>query len=496
MSPAANRRGLESDLADEVASFTHDPLGFVLFAFPWGTGELTGEPGPRTWQREVLNLVGERLAANRTANVWEAIQEAIASGHDIGKSTIVAWLVLWAMSTYENCRGVVTANTEGQLRTKTWPEVAKWHRLAINSHWFRLEATSLSSAVKGREKNWRVDIVPWSEQNTEAFAGLHNKGSRIIIIFDEASAISDKIYQVTEGVLLDDETEIIWVVCGNPTRQSGRFRDCFGRLSHRWGHRHIDSRTVEGTNKSQINKLVEDNGEDSDIVRVRVRGEFPLQSEHQLISREHVADARRRPNLFDHHVPLVAGLDLARSGSCETVLAFRCGRDARSIAWGRWRERDSVKLAGAISLMLQAINARSLRVHTIFADGGGLGGPIIDMLTHAGWPVREILNGRTATDPKLYGNKGSECWARLRDAMPTLAIPDVPELEQQLVSRNYFWDTRTNQLTLESKDVMIADGEESPDLADALALTYAEYVVPAVNIASSAGSNRCLNDLD
>jgi hypothetical protein len=374
--------------------------------------------------------------------------------------------------------------------------VAKWHRLAINSHWFRLEATKMCSVDPEHEDNWRVDIIPWSVENTEAFAGLHNEGKRILVLFDESSAIHDKIWEVADGILTDDNTEIIWPVFGNPTRQSGRFRDCFGKFKHRWVHEHIDSRTVEGTNKTYLQKLVDDWGEDHDVVRVRVRGEFPLQAEYQLISQLHVAAARRREAYFDRHQPLVAGLDLARSGTCETVLSFRCGRDARSVEWAKWQERDSVKLAGSIAMVLQDLEKKGLHVHTVFADGGGLGGPIIDMLRHNGWPIHEVLNGREATDSRHFGNKGSECWGRMRDAMETLSIPDDPILEQQLVSRNYFWDGKDSRLTLVSKDKMLAEGEESPDRADALALTYAEFVVPSPNVATTQNQNKTVNDLN
>jgi len=486
----------ETQLELQISGYQRDPLGYVLFAFPWGEGELAEHTGPREWQREELERIGKALQANAKLNVWDAIQMATASGHGIGKSALVAMVIMWAMSTFENCRGVLTANTEKQLRTKTWPEVAKWHRLAINSHWFNLEATKIEAIDPDHAKNWRIDIIPWSIANTEAFAGLHNEGKRIILVFDEASAIHDKIWEVSDGVLTDDKTEIIWLVFGNPTRQTGRFRDCFGRLKHRWDHRHIDSRNVEGTNKAQIAKLVEDEGEDSDVVRVRVKGEFPLQAEYQLISLEHVAEARRREAHFDHHQPVVAGLDFAHSGSCETVLSFRCGRDARSLPWFKWRERDSVALAGKISMVLKELRDRKVRIHTVFCDGGGLGGPIIDMLNHAGWPIREVIAGAKATQPTDYGNKTSECWGRMRDWIKGGAIPNDPELETQLISRNFFWDDKQNALTLVSKDKMISDGEESPDRADSLSLTFADFIVPELNIGIDAGRHRTTNDLD
>ena len=101
-------------------------------------------------------------------------------------------------------------------------------------------------------------------------------GKRILVITDESTTIADKVWEVIEGALTDEGTELIWIAFGNPTRNTGRFRECFGRFRHLWKTRHIDSRTVEGTNKKYLNELVETYGEDSDIVKVRVRGMFPF----------------------------------------------------------------------------------------------------------------------------------------------------------------------------------------------------------------------------
>ena len=96
--------------------------------------------------------------------------------------------------------------------------------------------------------------ITWSENNTEAIAGLHNKGRRAFALLDEASAIPDAVWETIEGALTDAGTELFWCVFGNPTRNTGRFRECFagGRFAHRWRHRQIDSRSVGMTNKAQI----------------------------------------------------------------------------------------------------------------------------------------------------------------------------------------------------------------------------------------------------
>jgi hypothetical protein len=133
-----------------IASVRHDPLAFVLFAFPWGTGALAGHDGPDTWQAEILSAVRDR-----SMNVGEAMQIAITSGHGPGKSALVAWLLLWAM-TRPDTRGVVTANTEVQLKTKTWSELAKWHRLCICRDWWMRCALACDWASR-----WKPLDIHW-----------------------------------------------------------------------------------------------------------------------------------------------------------------------------------------------------------------------------------------------------------------------------------------------------------------------------------------------
>jgi hypothetical protein len=138
-------------LSEQIGDYRYDPLGFVKFAFPWGRRgtALAGESGPEPWQCEVLERLGRGLKQRDTAPD-EAVRMAVASGHGIGKSALVAWIILWALSTLSDTRGIVTANTEGQLRTKTWPELAKWHALSVNKDWFTYTATSLHYSTRPR----------------------------------------------------------------------------------------------------------------------------------------------------------------------------------------------------------------------------------------------------------------------------------------------------------------------------------------------------------
>lgn len=473
--------GLDQVITD-LAGLSGDPYRFVLYSFPWGEPgtELERSTGPEAWQTELLCSIRDGLL---TPN--EAILQATASGHGIGKSACVSWIILWSISTYEDTRGVVTANTETQLKTKTWAELGKWYRLFIGRDLFKLTATAIFSADANHERTWRIDMVPWSERNTEAFAGLHNKGRRVVLIFDEASNIPDVIWETAEGALTDSDTQILWCVYGNPTRNTGRFKDCFGSKS-RWIKRQVDSRTVSITNKAQFAKWIQDYGEDSDFVRVRVKGTFPRAGSMQFISTELVDQAIQRDVSVHLHDPLIIGVDVARFGDDASVIAIRKGRDCRSFAARKFRSIDTMTLAGKVA---EAFH--ELRADAVFVDGGGVGGGVVDRLRQLRVPVWDIQFGAKADmpdsdEPERYANKRAEIWGALRRALRGLALPDDKELRDQLISVEYGYNQR-DEIQLERKSDMKKRGLDSPDYGDALALTFA---YPVMSSAGAGGAHQ------
>ena len=460
---------LEEQLVEDIASFTHDPLGFVLYAFDWGHGELANFPdGPDVWATEVLAEIGEKLRAGEISGISEVIQLATASGHGIGKSALVAWLIEWAMCTREDTKGLVTANTDNQLRTKTWAEVAKWHALCICKHWFKLTATSLFSTDPEHEKTWRFDMIPWSLANTEAFAGLHNQGKRILIIFDEASAIPDAIWEVIEGALTDDNTEIIWAAFGNPTQNTGRFRECFRRFRHRWSCRQVDSRTVRISNKGQIKKWVDDYGEDSDFVKIRVRGMFPKASTKQFIATDDVdaAIARvLRPEQFDF-APKILTCDPAWEGDDELVIGLRQGLNFRVLRTIEKNDND-LQVASILAGLEDQHEADA-----VFVDAG-YGTGIVSAGRTMGRTWQLVWFGGGSPDPGCL-NMRAYIWKEVRDWLKNGGAID----KNDLVLYNDLIGPETvgrpdGKIQLESKKDMKARGLPSPGRADALALSFA-----------------------
>lgn len=455
--------------ADQVielaARYDKDPLGWVNAAYDWGHGELADFDGPRQWQADVFNDIKNHL--NNPETRFQPLMISTASGHGIGKSACIGQLINWAMSTCEDCKVVITANTDNQLRTKTAPEVGKWQRLSLTSDWFNIATTSITSRDSAHEKTWRTDLVPWSDHNTEAFAGLHNKGKRIVLIFDEASAISDKVWEVAEGALTDEGTEIIWIAFGNPTRNTGRFRECFRKFKHRWICRQVDSRTVDGTNKQQIAKWAADYGEDSDFFKVRVRGLFPNMSSRQFISEADVSGAYgRKINVAQYgFAPKILTVDPAWEGDDDFVIGLRQGLAFKILH--RMAKNDNDLVAASIVARFEDEEGAD----AVFIDAG-FGTGVVSAGQGMGRAWTLVWFAGESSDPGCL-NKRAQMWRDMRDWLKAGGcIPEDPVLRDELMAPELV-PRVDGKIQLESKKDMKARGLPSPNRADALALSFA-----------------------
>jgi hypothetical protein len=458
----------DDEIIAMAAACQFDPLAWCNFAFDWGHGTLATET-IREWQAKAMADIRDRLANPKTR--YEPIQISVASGHGIGKSACMGMISNWAMSCFADARVLTTANTEPQLRTKTSPEIGKWSKASITAHWFDVSAMSIKSKDKAHADSWRQDFITWSAHNTEAFAGLHNKDRIIVLLFDEASKIDDKVWEVAEGAMTDENTIILWIVFGNPTMNTGRFRECFRRNRHRWINYQIDSRTVKGTNKALIAKWQEDYGEDSDFFKVRVRGMFPETSVSQFISTADVDAARGRHLRIDQYnfSPRIIGVDPAWTGDDEFVIYFRQGLYSKLLA--RFAKNDNdIQMAQHVLRFEQ-----ELKADAVFIDAGhGTGIYSAGKTWGRAWQL--VWFAEKSADAGCL-NKRVEMWKGLRDWLKEGgAIDDKDDvlyhdlISPELVAR------MDGKLQLESKEDMKVRGIPSPNRADALALTFAHPV--------------------
>jgi hypothetical protein len=481
-----NLSGLaETKLAEAVSSFYGDPLGFVMFAFPWGEptladgsfNALAEKKGPEDWQRRILVSMGKHIRDNAALVGWgldkQVARYARSSGHGVGKSALVAWIILFLMSTRRDTRGVVTANTQTQLETRTWPELAKWHNLLICGHWFEWTATSYYFKMypPEKQKNYMFSALTVSEHNTEAFQGLHNETSSVCVIFDEAGGIFSKLWEVAEGALTDGEG---WFFAfGNPTQPTGAFADCFDKYTNLYATEFIDSRSVSHTNKSALNDIIRKYGEDSDEARVRVYGKFPRQAFNGFISHDVLMTAIQREYVYDRDAAIVMAVDVARYGKDSTVIRVRQGRDART--------RPPVQINGKSTVEVARIIQREYNIvkpDALIVESTGPGAGVIDSLRDWGYKVIEVHPGANSSEPLHYYRKRDEMWGKMRDwLIDEGCIADEKDLVEQLSKIQYTLDRFDQRIKIEPKDDYIERTRlGSPDEADSLALTFAVQI--------------------
>lgn len=457
-----------------------DPEAYVMFVYPWGK---QGTPlehfkGPRKWQRKVLRRLRDFIAENKMnltlGMLLNALRQAIASGRGIGKSALVSWVIDWFNTTRIGSSVIVSANTENQLRTVTWGELAKWTAMAIHSHWWEMSATKRTPAawltelverdLKIGTRYWAAEGKLWSEENPDGYAGVHNMLG-MMVIFDEASGIPDSIWNVAAGFFTENIPDRFWFAFSNGRRNSGYFFEAVkGSKRDFWEQDQIDARTVEGTDKAIYQQIIDEHGEDSDQARVEVYGEFPKEGDDQFIGPWVVDEAMKRPKYDDKTAPVVIGVDPARGGD-KTVFVVRRGRDVVAI---RYHDEDDVMLI--VGLVIDIIEEFSPVLTVI--DEGGVGAGVYDRLKEQRYKVRGVNFGSKAKRPMAHGNMRAQMWSEMKDWLKTASIPNDRRLKNDLTGPKKKPDS-SGVMYLEGKKDMKARGCASPDAADALAVTFA-----------------------
>lgn len=495
--------------ADIIKRFYSDPLGYVRFMFPWGE---SGTPlefftGPDDWAIAKLKSIGEEVRQRRFnfRDAVKPIRMAVSSGHGIGKSAFVSWLVNWLLDTRPNCKGVITASTLNQLESKTWPEISKWFGLRIvGQDWFEVVSSknNLSVYRKDHQQSWYFKGLSPNEKNSESFAGQHNVDSSSVYIFDEASGVPDKIWEVAYGGLTDGEPH--FYAFGNPTRKSGEFFDIFNdRVKHRgWITKKVDARTVKITNKALFREWVDSYGEDSDFVRVRVRGEFPSRGATSLYD---MRDVRRcvengRDYLLwlksrmgksgqlsgqlsgigsdggsvNFYIPpseeaLRGSLDVSRFGSDSSILSYRRGRDCVSVPWKFFDSMDLVDLSDCV-----LSDARRVGADCVMVDAIGVGAGVFDILNRGGGGISffDVMGSRESLEKRIYVNKRTElhfkCAAMVKSGC---YLPDNDDLIRDMEAMTFEEHSDGRLFVLSKKDLRRELGR-SPDNLDSLSMSF------------------------
>jgi hypothetical protein len=248
----------------------------------------------------------------------------------------------------------------------------------------------------------------------------------------------------------------------------------------------VDARTVEGTDKATYQQIIDEYGPDSAQAYVEVYGQFPDAGDDQFIGLQVVEDAMAREKYKDNSAPIIVGVDPARFGADNTVIAVRQGRDIVTLK--RYKGDDTMTVVGHV---IEAID--EYKPALVVIDEGGLGAGIVDRLKEQRYKIKGVNFGNRSKNPMMYGNLRAQMWGDMREWLKTASIPSDRFLKTDLISPMMKPDSK-GAIFLESKKDMKSRGLASPDAADAIAVTFAfpvahrEYVEKKSNRAYSANS--------
>lgn len=483
----------------QILALRNDPVGFVAYVYPWGRAGTPFEKysGPRKWQMEDLKRLADHVQeqAFRHENglplkVWK---EARSSGRGPGKSAKFGMVAHWHMSTRIGSTTIVTANTESQLRTRTFPEYANWFGAAINAHWFTSETMRIVPAPWLLElvrklpeegglgvdpKYWFCQGQTWSEDNPNAFAGVHNPYG-LLLQMDEAAGIASEIWNVSEGFFTEQNPYRFWMAASQMRNRQGRFFDLFNdpQMGDGWDLRTLTTRGMEGVDQGVVEDQIKRYGQDSDFVRVEIDGLPPRTSEDQFIPWDAVRAAQQNALAQDYGEPLILGVDPAPRG--KTAWRFRQGRNARdccgAATFGHWLSLDNVQLAAKVAELNDKFNPDAICIDF------GMGTGVIDILKRNNRIRHKLHEVKFGSSPSVkdgeFATHAAELWGRVRDWLPGAMIErddgSKGTLSFQLTNRGWKWSGREeNKKILETKEDMQSRGVKSPDDGDALACTF------------------------
>jgi hypothetical protein len=452
--------------ADTIAILRDDPALFV---------ETVLQATPQRWQKKALDAI----AAHDKV--------AIKSGHGVGKTAFESWVVLWWLLTRYPTKTAVTANSAHQLSDVLWTEIDRWARNMPQPFKDLLEFKADKIALKGASDSFAVARTSRRE-NPEALAGFHSPN--MLFIVEEASGVPNVIFETASGALSTPGAKI--VMCGNPTRSDGYFYDAFHSDRENWHCITVSCEEGEYVDPKFIADMANKYGDNSNVYRVRVLGEFPTQSDDVLVPLHLVEEATRRDVEAGPTTPVEWGLDVARYGGDRSALAKRQG-NVLVEPIKTWQGKDLMELAGIVLAEYDAVPYR-MRPHAIYVDAIGLGAGLADRLRELDLPAVAIAVSESASMRDRFNKLRDELfwaareWFEARDCH----MPPDDTLISEITGIRYKY-LSTGKLKVESKDEMKKRGQRSPDVADAFVLTFAGQGAVAGGWSKGYNSNRKLN---
>ncbi len=436
---------------------------------------------PALFCREVLKFEPDDWQEETLKDIAEHNRVSIKSGHGVGKTGVEAAALLWFLTCFENVRVVATAPTMRQLHDVLWSEVAKWQAKSVLLSQI-LKWTKTYVYMMGYEKRWFA--VARTATRPENMQGFHE--DNMLFIVDEASGVADPILEAILGTLSGANNKLL--MCGNPTKNSGIFYD--SHIADRALYRchTVSSLDSPRTNKENIDALIRKYGRGSNVVRVRVFGQFPLQEDDVFIPLS-LIEASIMTEIREGPVESIdVGCDVARFGDDKTVIGFKINEKVEFFK--KRNGQDTMRTAADIAFLGQTLVDKCRYQHKIAVkiDDGGVGGGVVDRLRQikrsnpAQYWWMEIIPVKFGVriKHKYFYDSTTYMMNAVRELLSPfdddgkpkpveLILPDDNDLVGQLSTRKYSM-TDNSKIKIESKDDVKKRGLPSPDEADCVLL--------------------------
>ncbi len=398
-------------------------------------------------------------------------RSACASCQGAGKTATLVWLTFLFLLTQPDCRVLITSPSYQQLTRVFHAEACKWHAKMPEDFKDFFEITKENIKIKSRPHIF-ASLVTASAENEESLQGGHSES--YVVLADEASGIDEKVFDLLLGTLSTGKGGR-FVMTSNPLRSAGRFAECFSKESMqkehggKWTTMHFSAYDSPNINKDWIEEMKSTYGEDSDIFRVRVLGQFPRASNSQFFPTDLISSAikNRVDEMYFGRFPRISGADIARFGDDSTVFVTRQGPKLLDIT--EYRGLDTMEVAGKL------VEYRNLqRAQVVAIDAIGIGAGVYDRCRQLGLPTIPVVVSNKSTEPQQYLNLRSQLYGHTKQWLENGAqLPMNEDMRQQFLSMQYGYNPKMQVQLMAKKDIKKL-GLPSPDIVDAIALTFVQ----------------------
>jgi len=469
-------RGSITDLlsAKMIMHYQENPVDFVEdIIFHKNFKGVGGEFYVTDQQKEIMDAI----AHNRRTSV--------SAGRGIGKSSVLAWTIIWWHSCFPRARSVAFAPAYPQLKSVLWPEIAKWVGTSLVAKYFEHTERKFY-LIEDAKVNFSE---PRSAAKEEAAQGLHE--DHLLIMIDEASGVEDKIYERLSGSLTKPNNKM--VLMSNPTRTSGFFFDSHHRVKRHWETFMFDSQESPLVDIEFLDQMRDRYVTPTfihDMFRVHVMGQFPTGDPESFIKLTDIYDAvLRTVNHKDQNVEI--GVDVARKGNDMTAISVRQGWHVFSgEELGFYKDSgdketkhiitmgQSTKINEIVDFVIRVVKRVREELDyddliRIKVDDSGVGGGVTDYLeldTENNIEVVPIVFSTKRSEK--YADVPSKMWGNIRENIEKISLPNDVQLIEELSSRR--WAEDRGLIKIEPKSKYKKDFGASPDKADSLILAFAD----------------------